>query len=260
MRNLLLLLLLPLSTLGQLNTEQSLLLLSPQDAAFRRSLSTDPNLSMAFFVLQSIQEAQLLGENISSRNFGGEEIPNGVINHINNVLQYTAYTRPGSPGHQLLDSVSWADVTKAPFTGKPVVYGMGSNTTTGLQTLQNINALTAPLLANSTYEVEALLRVQTTGTAGTGYGVTYSQPTGSTITMGVFGPPTSTVSNNLISSFGVSNQPWLTGATGQSGVIWIKGSIITGPTAGNLIIQHLKVTSGTSTVFSGSYLKILKIQ
>lgn len=36
-------------------------------------------------------------------------------------------------------------------------------------------------------------------------------------------------------------------------------SVTTGANAGNLTAQHLKVTSGTSSVFAGSYIKVIRI-
>ena len=45
----------------------------------------------------------------------------------------------------------------------------------------------------------------------------------------------------------------------QSGQVLIKGLVFTTTNAGNLTIQHLKFTSGTSTVKVGSFLKVVRI-
>jgi hypothetical protein len=45
----------------------------------------------------------------------------------------------------------------------------------------------------------------------------------------------------------------------QTGILKIQGILVVSTTAGNLTIQHLKVTSGTSTVFINSFLKAMRI-
>jgi hypothetical protein len=45
----------------------------------------------------------------------------------------------------------------------------------------------------------------------------------------------------------------------QSGGVLIKGIISTNGDTGNLTIKQLKVTSGTATVYVGSYLKVTRI-
>lgn len=42
------------------------------------------------------------------------------------------------------------------------------------------------------------------------------------------------------------------------GGITIRGVVVNGANAGNLTIKHLKVTSGTSTVFINSFVKAIK--
>jgi hypothetical protein len=56
-----------------------------------------------------------------------------------------------------------------------------------------------------------------------------------------------------------ASAPFLT-SSGQLGGIIIKGILQNGSNAGTLTIQHLKVSSGTSTVFIGSYLKVTQVQ
>lgn len=45
----------------------------------------------------------------------------------------------------------------------------------------------------------------------------------------------------------------------QTGGIIIKGRVTTAGNAGNLTVQHTKITSGTSTIFIGSFLKVTRI-
>lgn len=60
-----------------------------------------------------------------------------------------------------------------------------------------------------------------------------------------------------INALNSAASPFVTVAA--SGGILIKGIIVTGANAGNLVIQHLKVTSGTATVHINSFLKAVKI-
>lgn len=135
----------------------------------------------------------------------------------------------------------------------------GSNATTTGQALTTVTGLQQPLLANSAYEFEAVLTCSTSAvTTGTGYGINYSAA-GASIEGLIFGSLTATASKTLrINAFNTSLQPWLT-TSGQSGGIIIRGNIITGANAGDLIVQHLKITSGTSTVFINSFLKTTRI-
>lgn len=136
---------------------------------------------------------------------------------------------------------------------------LGSNATTTGQSLVDITGLSNALVANATYEFESQLSAQTTSvTTGTGYGVQFSAA-GAAVEAGIYGALTTTAVKNLrISALNTSAQAWLT-TSAQTGTILIKGRITTGANAGNLTIRHLKVTSGTSTVFIGSYLRTTRI-
>lgn len=135
----------------------------------------------------------------------------------------------------------------------------GSNATTTGQALVAVTGLQNALVANARYEFEAVLIVSTTAvTTGTGYGINFSAA-GAAIEAFVQGSLTSTATKTLrLNAFNTSSQAWLT-TSAQTGGILIKGRITTGANAGNLTVQHLKVTSGTSTVFIGSFLKTIRI-
>lgn len=137
---------------------------------------------------------------------------------------------------------------------------MGSNATTTGQALTNIVGLTSTLAINSVYEFEAVLSVSTSAvTTGTQYGVNYSVA-GGAIEAQITGALTSTASKTLrITALNTATSAFLT-TSAQTGGVIIKGIITTGANAGNLTIQHLKITSGTSTVFINSFLKVTKIQ
>ena len=152
------------------------------------------------------------------------------------------------------------------FTGTPTGIGLpvyarvtGSNAATTGQALVDITGLTAPLIANAVYEFEAVLSVSTSAvTTGTAYGVNYSAA-GASIESQITGASTATASKTLrISAFNSATALYLA-TSGQTGGVIIKGTVTTGANAGNLTIQHLKLTSGTSTVFINSSLKVTRI-
>lgn len=135
----------------------------------------------------------------------------------------------------------------------------GSNATTTGQSLVDITGLSISLIANATYEIEVVLSCQTTAvTTGTGYGIQYSAA-GATIEGWVSGSSTTTAHKTLrLSAFNTSSQAFLT-SSAQTGGIFIRGIVTVGANPGTLSARHLKVTSGTSTVFIGSYIKITRI-
>lgn len=136
----------------------------------------------------------------------------------------------------------------------------GSNVTTTGQTLTDVTGLSAALVANSIYQFEANLSVSTSAvTTGVQYGVNYSAA-GATIEANIVGASSTTASKTeRISVLNTATTTFLA-TSAQSGGIRITGSVITGANAGNLTIKHLKVTSGTSTVFINSFLKVTRIQ
>ena len=135
----------------------------------------------------------------------------------------------------------------------------GSNVTTTGQALTDITGLSVALTTNAVYEFEAVLSVSTSAvTTGTAYGVNYSAA-GGTVEAQITGASTSTASKTLrINALNSATALYLA-TSAQTGGVIIKGRITTGANAGNLTIQHLKLTSGTSTVFIGSFLKVVRI-
>lgn len=135
----------------------------------------------------------------------------------------------------------------------------GSNVTTTGQALVDITGLTNALVANAVYEFEAVLSVSTSAvTTGTAYGINYSVA-GATIEASITGSSTSTASKTLrISALNTATLLYLA-TSAQVGGIIIKGIIVTTTNAGNFTVKHLKLSSGTSTVFINSYLKTTRI-
>lgn len=136
----------------------------------------------------------------------------------------------------------------------------GSNATTTGQTLVDITGLSVALDANAVYKYETSLSIGTSAvTTGTRYGINYSAA-GATIEGGYQGTTTDTSNNtNRINAFNTAGDIFLTTTSSTNGNFTSQGIVRTGANAGNLTVQHLKVTSGTSTVFIDSYLIVTKI-
>lgn len=133
----------------------------------------------------------------------------------------------------------------------------GANATTTGQALVDIAGLSIALLANSVYEFEAILEVQSSSTAGNRYGVQFSAA-GASVAAQISGTLAAATSrSDRISALNTATAAYVVVAA--VGAIRIQGIITVGANAGNLTIRHLKVTSGTSTVFIDSYLKATKI-
>ena len=140
----------------------------------------------------------------------------------------------------------------------------GSDATTNGHTLVDITGLTLPLAANSTYEFEAALSVNSSTTDGNEYGMALTSTSGATIEAQVLGtllavsPTTANMQAARLAAFGSPTQPFV--MVIGDGAIRITGTITTGGTAPTLSIQHLKVTSGTATVYVGSKLTARRIK
>lgn len=143
------------------------------------------------------------------------------------------------------------------LTNKPYARVTGSNATSTSQSLADVTGLSVALSANSVYYFTAYLSVQSSSTAGNQYAVNYSAA-GATIEAQIMGTLTATsMRMDRISALNTAAPALVTVAA--TGGVWINGTITTGANAGNLVIRHLKVTSGTSTVFINSYLEARKL-
>jgi hypothetical protein len=164
------------------------------------------------------------------------------------------------------DITGKANIASPAFTGTPTGIGIpvyaqvtGSNATTTGQVLTTITGLSVALVANATYEFEAVLSGSTTAvTTGTAYGMNFSAA-GAAIEAQITGAATSTATKTLrINALNTATALYLA-TSAQTGGIVIKGIVTTGVNAGNLVAQHLKLTSGTSTVMINSFLKVTRI-
>jgi len=132
----------------------------------------------------------------------------------------------------------------------------GSNVTRTAQTLANITGLSLDLTANSVYEVQAYLSVASSSTAGNGYALQFSGA-GASVEGQITGTLAAATQKTVrLSTFGTSTT-FVTVAS--NGGIAITAIVTTGANAGALTVQHLKVTSGTATVYTNSFIKAVKL-
>jgi hypothetical protein len=137
----------------------------------------------------------------------------------------------------------------------------GSDATTTSTTGANITGLTFAAAASTTYEIEAILYVSTTAdVTGVKYYIAYSGSGAPTCKVILTGAVTSATAGTAYTD--ATNTPSATTfltTTSETGVVIIKGIVVSGAGAGNITIAHLKVTSGTSTVKIGSVMKVRKL-
>jgi hypothetical protein len=160
---------------------------------------------------------------------------------------------------QYLDGIGW-QIVQSGFASL-IARVTGSNVAYTGQTLQDITGLTLALPASTTWLFESLLSASTTAvTTGIKYAVAFSGA-GATIEGGIVGSSnatTATTAERINALATATVNAFLLGSA-QTGILKIQGILVVSTTAGNLTIQHLKVTSGTSTVFINSFLKAMRI-
>lgn len=145
---------------------------------------------------------------------------------------------------------SWASVASV----------SGSDATTTGQSLVDVTGLSVALASGHTYELEAVMLCSVSAdTTGTKYGINFSAG-GATVNAVVTATTTSQVAQAVtIASLNTSTAACLTGTNSMSGTVVMKGFLTTTTNAGNLTVEHMKITSGTSTVKVGSLLKVRQV-
>lgn len=151
-------------------------------------------------------------------------------------------------------------------TGTPLVTPEGwtvakvatSDATTTGQSLVDITGLTFTAAASTYYAIEADLVCTTTAdTAGTQYGINTTGGGTITVNADITGNVTSTTSGStVIGQNGTADATAYLTTASQTGLIKIRGMLFSGTGTPVISIQHLKVTSGTSTVKIGSVMRI----
>lgn len=131
-------------------------------------------------------------------------------------------------------------------------------TTTG-QTLVDVTGLAVPVAAASKYQFEAVLEtVASADTTGMQVGVNVTQ-TPVTVLANASGNTTTTTNASVVIVANATATAAFNTTSAGKGLIVLRGTVTTHATlAGTLSIQHLKVTSGTSTVKVGSTFKVRK--
>ncbi len=134
----------------------------------------------------------------------------------------------------------------------------GSDFTTMSTSLVDITGLTFAASANKLYEINVLLRCQSSTTDGIDVGIDYSD-TGATLAVTGLANFDASVGNYQTGSIltfntGMFNAFGLVSNTDVS--TWIKGVVTTGANAGNITVQVLKLVAGTATVYIGSRMTV----
>jgi hypothetical protein len=138
-------------------------------------------------------------------------------------------------------------------------YVSGNNATTTPPAIVDIPGLSLQLVPNAQYEFEAVLTMSSSDTAGLQIAVNFSAA-GATVQANVLGreASASTFQSSNIIAFNTPSGTMFTIGSSSPGLCWIKGTITTGVNAGNLTIQFDKVSTGTSTVYINSFLKVIQ--
>jgi hypothetical protein len=138
---------------------------------------------------------------------------------------------------------------------------LGADQATSSAAFVDVPGLSAALLANSVYEFEAMLNVLTSpDTTGIRYAVGFTGAGAAVVMQGIVPNTATNLITQWIAAFGTSfsTNPVMTIAS-QTGAATLRGFLTTAAAAGTLTVQHLKVTSGTSTVRKGSGLRVRKV-
>lgn len=136
----------------------------------------------------------------------------------------------------------------------------GSDATTTGQVLVDITGMVSGTLSTSTqYEIEIAVRAASSSAAGISLGIHYSGTGSPTVALiGTINSSSVTAGAGIaVSAVDTATTAGLAYAS-SAGAVILKGFVTTGSGAGAISVQHLKVTSGTSTIKVGSILKIKK--
>lgn len=137
----------------------------------------------------------------------------------------------------------------------------GSDATTTGQALVDITGLALGVVHASTYEIEAVLQTLASADVnGVQVGINVTQ-TPVTVQATVTGNTTTTTIAEIgLQANNTAAATVFNTTSAGKGLIIIKGFVVTHATLdGTLSIQHLKPTSGTSTIKVGSSLKLRKV-
>lgn len=162
---------------------------------------------------------------------------------------------------QIYNGSAWVTISASAWDS--IVAVSGSDATTTGQSLVDITGLTAAVTAASTYEFQAVLKsVASADTNGYKVAVHCTQTLVS-VAATVAG---NTALTTLVTAALLAQDTATLAAAGFNttsgglGIVTLHGQFVTHATVdGTFSIQHLKITSGTSTIKVGSTLKIRKV-
>ncbi len=174
------------------------------------------------------------------------------------VASTETYAAPSTSGNVLTsDGTNWTSA--APANGGTTSKVTGSDFTTTNLTVTDITGLAFTPAANSLYEIDALLRLQSTSTAGVNVGIG-GACTGCTLSVVLTGQSTTgTMTFGGTSTLGTAIALTLASTANTDSNAYIKGIMLTGASPSNITVQILKITSGTATVYKGSRLTVTKL-
>lgn len=150
-------------------------------------------------------------------------------------------------GRKGLDTMYWDSVVQV----------AGADFTTTSTSLVDITGLTLPVVANSLYEIEVVLRCQDSAANGYKIGMNYSAA-GATMSMYYLGLSSGSVTQGgLVTLNSAGATLGATSAVNQ--LVYVKAIFIIGVNAGNITMKIQSATAGTETVYIGSIMKIRKL-
>jgi hypothetical protein len=167
------------------------------------------------------------------------------------------YAAPGTSGNVMTsDGSNWTSA--APSAGGTTSTVTGSNFTTSSTSLVNITGLTFAASANKLYEVDALIKFQSSSTAGIRLSVAFSAA-GATGEYSAMGNTNTTTAATDVNVFGTACATARATAANTDSFAHIKAAVTIAANAGNITIQILKATSGTATVYIGSRMTVTEL-
>jgi hypothetical protein len=161
-----------------------------------------------------------------------------------------AYTDIATLGASTTTSVGGGVV----LTGTTMQVGPSDFTTTS-GTLVDITGLSFAAVASKLYALDLVLKCNSDNVSGVAVGINFSAALATLTWAGVASAgstTTSTVGTTTLNAHGGS----FAAVANVPGVLGAKGFITTGVNPGNITIKILKQSSGTATVYAGSYLTV----
>ena len=172
-----------------------------------------------------------------------------ILNKGQQFRQYKRLTLVGNQRATLLSDARLRVWDEPPTEPKRVTILFGGFST-GSPSLINIPGATFPALAGGFYEVDIVLVVDSSTSAGVQVAVGFSAAgaNGIFVVIGDSGSGAATASGPAIN---VASAVLVNYAGTFYSTIWIKGTVVVGANAGNITAQILKVTAGTASVYRG---------